>query len=512
PVYDNEIGCLMCTLNMFPDCSSDNFAIRPERIEINSTDPSYPDLLRAGKNYDLTLNAYNVGTTTNTMQYDQLGFHIESDNLTKYYANGGGVVAAGAPMEGNGTLSNTFVFANGVTTSPAQFSYSDVGDIGIHLEDRDWAFVDLNNSNDTTPHDCSAHGAYICGDRNATFIPDHFKVIVDLNNSSSNFTYLSNDQNMTAHLKVKVYAENENNITTKNFTMPAYGHTYYDNPMTVKMTIPDNPTLGAADLNQTDTPILLEFDHGFKELTWNDTNETLAHWFHYPRATNLPVNPFVLYGNEVDVDVNSTYVSTSTPPASEGTAYIDGTDSDDNNITYVYGRVHSPRYRAMCSGAPCSANVTFFYELYADKDANATLITTLLGNNKQRSIDSVNWYRNSEHNTSTDGNVTYTTQNVPGTPVQTTFSYTTQTSWSNYQYDGIKGFPYKGSITIPQSLTSGIPSWLIYDKYNAGATQVQSELEFYGPGEWSSDTGADTSVKDTGTTNRNQNTNRRIRW
>ena len=197
----------------------------------------------------------------------------------------------------------------------------------------------------------------------------------------------------------------------------------------------------------------------------------------------------------------------------EGTAVITGTDSDDTNITYVYGRVHSPRYRAMCSGAPCAANVTFFYEFYADKEANATLITNLLGTSPKRSVDSVNWYRNTLHNTATDGNVTYTTQNVPGATTQSTFTHATQTSSASYEYNGDEGFPYKGSITIPQSLTIGAPSWLIYDKYipNSNTTSVQGEIEYYGPGQWSSDAGPAESMTDTGG-KKNKNTNRRIRW
>jgi len=35
PIYDNRLGCLMCTLNIEPECSSDNFAIRPEHFEID---------------------------------------------------------------------------------------------------------------------------------------------------------------------------------------------------------------------------------------------------------------------------------------------------------------------------------------------------------------------------------------------------------------------------------------------------------------------------------------------
>ncbi len=509
--YNHPYGCYECTLGITPGvCSSDNFAIRPEKFDINSSEVSFPDLMRAGKDYGLIIKAVDFGTSTPTVNYNQTDTNLDLSQPTKYYADNISETNS-SKLPGNASWGSVFSITDGEITGggTALYAYDEVGLITIHIEDANWSAVD----NDDTPQDCSVIGTKICGDRNATFIPDHFRVIVDLNNSSNGFTYLSNEQNMSAYLNVDIFAENENNITTQNFTMPAYGHPYYENNITVTMTVPDHPTLGAADLNQTDTPTLLEFDHGHKQLSSNDANDTLSLWFHYPRATNLPVNPFVLEGTDVVVDVNSTYVSTSAPLAPEGAATITGTDSDDANITYVYGRVHSPRYRAMCSGAPCTANVTFFYEFYADKEANATLITNLLGVSPKRSVDSVNWYRNSLHNTATDGNVTYTTQNVPGATTQSTFAHTTQTSSASYEYNGNNGFPYKGSITIPQSSTTGAPSWLIYDKYvpDSNTTSVQGEVEYYGPGLWSSDTGPAESMTDTGG-KKNKNTNRRIRW
>lgn len=510
--YDNEYGCLMCTLNIQPECSSDNFALRPDEYNITSTESSYPDLVRAGKDYNLTINALNL-LPANTSGYDQTGADVSIDNVTKYYKDGTTEVA-GHLMAGTGTLSNTFVFNEGVTTTPAQFSYSDVGDISIHLEDRDWAFVDINNTNDNTPEDCTDNGAYICGDQNATVIPDHFKVVVDLNSSSNGFTYLSNEQNMTAQVTAKIYAESEDNVTLQNFTMPAFGYTYFDNPVTIDLTVPTHPTMGSAVENEIITATLLDFDHGFKELTSSDANATLALWFHYDRKTNVPVNPFILYGNDVIVDVNSTYPATGTAVAAEGTAVITGTDSDDANITYVYGRTHMARTRAMCDATgSCPGNMTFFFEFYGDKDANQTLITQLLDPiSPQRSIDSVNWYRNTQHNTSSDGNVTGSTTNIPGTTTYTSI-VGASTSSGTYNYTGSKGYPYKGTVVVPSAITGGTQSWLIYDKYKPDpAIEVRGELEYYGPGKWSGSDGADTSVDDETGASMKKNTNRRIRW
>lgn len=503
---NNQVSaeCAACVFGQFgyADCS-DNFAVRPDHFEINATHPSYPDLLRAGQNYDLNISAVDK-SDNNTSGYDQAGANLDVSNPIKYYPDGT-IETNNSILHGAAALGTGFNFTNGLADAAAPYNYSDVGRIGIHIEDQDWAAVDA----DDTPQNCTENGAFVCGDRNATFIPDHFKVIVDLNNSGNGFTYLSNEQNMTANLNVDIYVENANDATIQNFTMPAYGQTFYENNITVTMTIPDHSVLGTAELNQTDTPTLLNFDHGHKQLTSDDANDTLSLWFNYVRETNVSVNPFVLRGQNVVVEVNSTYSSTSNPVAAEGSATITGSDSDDTNITYVYGRAHAPRYRAMCDGSPCTANVTFFYEFYADKDANATLITNLLGTNKRRSIDSVNWYRNSLHNTVDDGNITMTTQNVPGVTPQLSFTHATQTTSSNYVYTG-SDFPYKGTITIPQSSTLGAPSWLIYDKYkpDSNTTSMESAVEYYGPGKWSSTVEGSTTKSET----KGRNTNRRIRW
>lgn len=515
--YNTEYGCFECSIGAFPaSCSNDNFAIRPEKFDVNSTDNSYPDLLRAGQDYDLNVNAVadNNGIDSNLVGYNQVSSNLYVANPIKYWGEGG---EANASMFGIGTWGSDFNITDGYTTiggvaTPVPYAYDDVGDISIHIEDYTWSAVDINNANDPTLHDCSADGAYICGDNNATFIPHHFAVTIDdlHNNSTADaFTYLSNDLNMSARYGVTIIAQNALDATTKNFTQPAFGHDFYENNVTVLIDAPDSLELGAAVTDDINTSLLLEFNAGVKTISWNENNETLRLAFNYPRTTNTPINPFIV-GGLSNVDVNSTYTGT----APEGTANIDGTDDADDNVTFVYGRTHMARTRAMCNAGSCNGNMNFYYEFYGDEDANRTLITQLLAPAvPQRSIDSVNWYRNTEHNVSTDGNVTGSSTNnpihIPSPGFYTTIGSTTS---ATYTYSGSKGYPYKGTITVLNALTGGTQSWLIYDKYRPDpATEIRGELEYYGPGKWSSDTGAAESVDDTGT-EKNRNTNRRIRW
>jgi len=513
---NNQVSaeCAACVFGNFgySDCS-DHFAIRPDHFEIDSENNSYPDLLRAGKGYDLNITAVQYGSTAGAPEYNQTGTQINPDLLVKYY--GDGAVDTNNSIAGIPEISTNFDFVDGLTFvggvhDTVPYRYSDVGDITLHLEDDDWTIVDAAD----TPNTCDEDGRKICGDKNVTFIPDHFAVTInDLHNNGANdsFTYLSGDANqtiMSARFDVSIIAQNELNGTTVNFTQPKFGHTYYENEVTVKLDLPTHTTLGNAKPHDINVSQLIEFNDGVKTISWNDSNESLLLTFNYPRTADKPVNPFIVYGTDARVDVNSTYYAAAAPiGAPEGIAYIDGTDDAGNSdkITFVYGRTHMARTRAMCTTLnDCTGSVNFYYEFYGDEDANATIINDLLTTPK-RSLDSVNWYINTEHNTTTDGNVTNVTNSVPGGG----------TAWSNspitystgtVNYDGSKGYPYKSTLDIYTW------SWLIHDPFNPNPGLVTTgQLEYYGPGSWSSDAGADTSVKDDGT-NRNQNSNRRIRW
>ena len=515
--YNNAYGCFACILDALTDnttCSKDGFAIRPQKLVINSTTssaPYYPDLLRAGKDYDLTIDAVNYASSTNTVGYNQTYGNLDLTHLIKYYANGT-TEANASLLPGTAAWGAEFNITDGYTTiggvaGVAPYTYSEVGDITIHIEDATFAAID----NDDTPQTCDANGTKVCGDQNATFIPDHFDVSASLVNRAggNTFTYLSSDLNMSARYNVTITAKNADGDTTTNFRQ---GALYYENPVSVHVTAPAVTGVGAAVVHDVDPAALLGFVLGVGGVTWNDTNESLQLSFNYPRTTNTPVNPFRIDGNETTVDVNSTYVG----GAPIGTAEVNGTDLADANVTFVYGRSHMARTRAMCSGSPCTGNVTFYYEFYGDKDANKTLITALLTpDSPKRSIDTVNWYQNTKHVTGNgDGNVTSASFNIPPNLISGSYQpvytqYTSNTS-AALKYDGTKGFPYKATIEL--SSPTNTQSWLIYDKYNVATPRNSGQLEYYGPGSWSSNTGAEETVKDSGTTNRNENTNRRIRW
>lgn len=234
--------------------------------------------------------------------------------------------------------------------------------------------------------------------------------------------------------------------------------------------------------------------------------------YNFDRSPNVPHDPFSLQSVSLVADCNVTAACTMNAggvanytPNSTGSS----TQLYTNTATVLYARVNAPRKRVMCSSSSgsCTGSMLFFYEFYASQAADQTpatraLITAILPDNiRQRSLDSVNWYRNNQHNVA-DGLVTATTQGASVTPgAMTTQNGVTTAA---YTYSGSKGYPYKDTVTITAG--AGVEPWLIYDPYNANARRTRGSLEFYGPGSWTSTSGQKTS---TGT---KKKTNRRIRW
>ena len=341
------------------------------------------------------------------------------------------------------------------------------------------------------------------------------------------------DNNMSLQFTGAIDAFGADGTRMTNFTNGCYGR---DLNVTLQtLSNPANPTdingnpiqmrwleIAATDVNLTDNVLgttgVIGTPPDARVLATNMTRTAqgrspINYNINFDRNINVPHNPFtfttvsmtaqcaVTANCRINAQQSGTYLPTTTQPF-------------PNTVTTVlYGRVNVPRVRSMCNASGnCNGNVTFFYEFYSDRnDANRSVLAGVVGAAPQRSLNSPNWYQNTAHNTATDGSVTAV--NVP-IPVGTTPVYTQNgtTTTTIYNYTGSRGYPYKATITIPRSSVSGVQPWLVYDKYNPNAATVRGEVEYYGPGEWSSTNGAESSIQGQSDTKRNKNTNRRIRW
>ncbi len=473
-------------------CSLDSFALRPEKFTLVPSEENDIELLRSGTTYFLTLKAVQDSTTTVTSGYTLL--NVDSSVLAvsdvKYKPDG----AVGAGMVGtfNFAPNGSFNILNGISDSSGineivTMNFDDVGLINLKLQDQTWAQVDIDNGD--TIADCSANGAYVCGDINATFIPDHFAVTaVTLNNytdaGAQNFTYLSNDLNISAALSLSITAKNSLNGTTQNFDNDSW-----ENNITTVFNVIGTAT--TANRNEIAVPKDLDFASGVQSISNTETNTSKNLIFNFARVTNTPQNPFVVNGADVNIIVNSLYTSSTA-----NTATITGNSLATASATFVYGRTHAPRQRFVGN----SDAALIYYETFCD---GAGCDKLLLPNSiSSTSTDDPRWFVNTNHFPAAGVVGTVNQKNnaevTAGTPVGAATANVVLT------YDATRGYPFK------TTMENNASTWLRYDKYKADPVATNEfEVEFTdGNTSWAGQHETDTTTN----TNSSDKTNRRIMW
>jgi len=178
------------------------------------------------------------------------------------------------------------------------------------------------------------------------------------------------------------------------------------------------------------------------------------------------------------------------------------------NATFLYGRIHAPRYRFQCPQAQvqCNAAPLLYYESFCNNCDAATMALLPNGAASQLSLDSVNWYINAIHNAPIEGNVSLPaniSQIGGAVRVQTTALNQNTPTQATLQYDGSRNYPYKTTMQATPS------SWLVYNRFNTAATSNEFDVEFYkAGGDWTGQRETETTTDSTAAVT----TNRRILW
>ncbi|MBA1438423.1 MAG: hypothetical protein FAF05_05495 [Epsilonproteobacteria bacterium] len=440
-------------------CSRDVFAIRPDRFLLTPPNTDI-ELLHAGVYYGFSLTAAQYGNTLATPDYTLTNaqdiFTDLDANKTVYAPDG---TVPNPPLSGTLSFSTTpFDIVNGFADQSVAMSFNNVGKVNIKLIDKDWAQVDINNAD--TPTDCSSNGAYICGDINATFIPDHFTLTGAhlYNNNGATFTYFSNDLNISASLSLSVTAKTSGNATTANFHNSAW-----ENPVDVNFTVPSIGSL-SSNINAINNTQKLGFNSGVKNISFSETNRSANLIFNYSRTKNTPINPVKIDGTNITLNASSLYTASSGV-----TDTITGAVTADQNATFVYGRAHSSKQRYEDPNtAPVAHNTNIYYEIYC---YGGGCDTSLLPSNKH--LDDIRWYQNTNHNTATDGTITNISQtNALGKVSTHNLNTANNPSSVQLSYDGTLGYPYTTTMQISAS------NWLIYNENNPSATTNPFQVEF----------------------------------
>ncbi len=440
---------------------SDNFAVRPK--DFNITEAS--SAIRAGRGYIYTVTAEQDGGGASEEYNASMSDYDLDLSVTKYMPDG----SVNNALHGSVILSG-YSFTDG-SSSDMNISYDDVGKITLHVQDKNWAEVDA----DDTPASCDGNttvpnGMYICGDTNATFVPDHFSLsgVKVYNDHNGSFTYLSNDLNMSSSIEATLMAQNHQNAVTQNFDSASW-----ENPISVDMNV---STTNTPSLNKnTISEQTVGFSSGSYTISWDETNASKNLLFNFNREVNSSINPFEVQGSEVTVSVDSNYSG----------IIVSGSGVATDKVKFLYAKAHAPKTVSDTN----DVSVPIYYEVYCYGTGCDKAL--LPDGTSSKNSDDPRWWINTAH-TSEDG--------TAGTVEQRSASYVTvisgQSPTGNHpdnvglHYDGTRGYPYRGVMKI-------IPdSWLIYNKFNSNADHNEFEVQFNAAnGQWAGKNNSESNTK-----------------
>lgn len=354
------------------NCSTDTMAIRPTSFTVTTPTP-----LKA-EQFTLTASATNsgggyngTGSVSTTLQTPNSECPISSNFLT--------------------FASTSLYFTADTNTTEA--NATDIGVITLNLKDTTWTAVDqtadcIPDSNSTVAVD-GKFGCNIENNMTMTIIPHHFDVNATLSNAVTGFTYLSTDLNMSAQLDLNITAKTADGNTTQNYNTECYAKpTNY----TINYTTPTiTPAANLTKLNyfETNTSTFgnvattantFNLNNLPKTIFGSDTNGSakLSVKINFDRNSSKPVNPFDLNITSVDVDDTDSVI---------------GQDSAVGVAKFVYGRVHAYDIQTSQTQAPNPVEI----EVYS---------TTSSGFVYGMPQNIINWYRNTNHDFLSEGNIT----------------------------------------------------------------------------------------------------------
>jgi hypothetical protein len=295
---------------------------------------------------------------------------------------------------------------------------------------------------------------------------------------------------MSAKLDVKVIAKNDKNEIVKNFDSASW-----ENGVTLdfQVSTPNMPTI----LKDAITSKKIGFSSGEKHIAYTETNSSRNLMFNFHRDVNKSLNPVVVSGSDIDLNISSTYsVGGSSETIKEKT-----TPSVSENVTFVYGRTHATRQRYEGN----SGDVSIYYETYCyntDSDGVSCNKSLLPDGTTSRNSDDIRWFINYQHIAPSSGeagniNEKDVTQVTSTTPDSNNPSKATLTYSEKY------GYSYK------TTMENNASNWLIYNRDNPSATKNRFSVEFTKAGVgWNGAHETNATTKDASTTI----INRRSQW
>jgi len=389
----------------------DHFSVRPTHFV--STLGSNPNMIKSGHEHNITLTAYS-GTKARIANYNVglSGLILDAEPRNKQGQPDKGL--KGIAKLSSKTLA---MMSEGISSlnkdgtgkhDVLPIIFDNVGKVEFGIIDKTWSNRDnlygddspqrcmtLSEMNSIQSYNSSSSGvrkpfsSWICTDINRTiqFIPDHFEISNSSisNHHNGNFTYLSNDLNMSANVTLTIEAKNKGGKNASNFDQKK---DFYEAPVNLVMNIKKEHPYGN-DLIKADIPneTLLGFKGG--SLTY----DKLA--FNYKRLNDETVNPFDVNYTDITIDINSTY---SSDIIIKGEGNI-----SEGDATFFYAKAKPNKFfyddiQDTEVNTPISISIYCDPEIDTNKCNYPNVIDTNLGK-----TDELRWYRALNHNSKDNG-------------------------------------------------------------------------------------------------------------
>jgi len=287
--------------------STDQFAVRPWKFEINVTTPQP---IKAGDEFNVTIDAVDINGS-NAKDYNET-INIKGTSPDLNYSSLKCLTGDLNMTDGNLT------FQDGEAN--LTLKYTEVGDLNLSLQEFNdsttFAYVDRNDSNETLD--------MLLIDGNYTiinnFIPHHFEVNATLKNYDldGNFTYLDRDFNLYSKVELNITAQNENNETTKNYNTECYAKNIDINVSKVLNPSPEGNLTqliyAYKDINGNESTINsqniddnISINYSESNFTTDDNGSTnITFLINFDRNSSKVVNPFEFNVSSVKINDGNT--------------------------------------------------------------------------------------------------------------------------------------------------------------------------------------------------------------
>jgi hypothetical protein len=453
----------------FSSCSTDKFAIRPEKIVLSlDLDNEKPI---GGKNYTLTLDSdqagydqnFSVSSSTSEAGYDH-NISASSSTGTK-----GGISLKSEKSlcsGSDGDYTGNIAYVGGIANA-TNFSYENVGNVVVTYTDKSWTDYEQNasssalsdcvvGSSDHTHNVNGKVGCEVSGFETFDFTPDGFTNTLVLENGTGigSFNYMANDSaDISARLRLVVQASLVDGNPATNYSQTCFANN-------VNVAYSYNGIRPNARFIRAGTNAGNNFNFNVSRDDFAGGISEVNASVNFGRNLQVAENPYRVFRNDFGVNVADLVDATVT-----GTMLADA----DHNVHFYYGRLNIPDIETNL----VNIFVNSQYEVYCNVPTGCNKTIFSMANGRE-SADSVFWYiNNTNHTLLAQG--AFTNENSKN-----------GMNFANVTFRGMNVLLGAGNRAPHNDRITYNPSpWLVHDRFRVGAVNDSFNIKILSRGNWS---------------------------